>query len=107
MSLRDTYEHPGGESSPDNSLSMLAMFAMFVNKINLISKVFIDNKVMADKQVVSKGFRISEKADEVLKEVSKRDFRDFPTVVRFALLEYVQKKHPDLYETLAVEFTPQ
>ena len=62
---------------------------------------------MADKQIVSKGFRISTKADEILKEVSKRDFRDFPTVVRLAVLEYVQKQHPDLYEALAVEFTPQ
>ena len=62
---------------------------------------------MADKQTVSKGFRISEKADGILKEVSKRDFRDFPTVVRFALLEYVQKRHPDLHEALAEEFTPQ
>jgi len=62
---------------------------------------------MADKQVVSKGFRISVKADEILKEVSKRDFRDFPTVVRFSLLEYVQRQHPDLHEALAAEFTPQ
>ena len=62
---------------------------------------------MADKQVVSKGFRVSEKADEILKEVSKRDFRDFPTIVRLALLEYVEKRHPDLYEPLAEEFTPQ
>jgi len=62
---------------------------------------------MADKQIISKGFRISAKADELLKEVSKRDFRDFPTVVRYALLEYVEKQHPDLYEALAAEFTPQ
>jgi len=62
---------------------------------------------MADKQVVSKGFRVSAKADEILKEVSKRDFRDFPTIVRYALLEYVQKRHPDLYDGLAEDFTPQ
>ena len=62
---------------------------------------------MADKQIVSKGFRISDNADVILKEVSKRDFREFPTVVRLALLEYVQKRHPDLYEALAQEFTPQ
>jgi hypothetical protein len=61
---------------------------------------------MADKQVVSKGFRVSAKADEILREVSKRDFRDFPTVVRLALLEYVQKRHADLYDPLAEEFTP-
>ncbi|MDR1325367.1 MAG: hypothetical protein LBK00_04945 [Treponema sp.] len=61
---------------------------------------------MADKQVVSKGFRVSANADEILREVSKRDFRDFPTVVRLALLEYVQKRHPDLYDPLAEEFTP-
>jgi len=62
---------------------------------------------MADKQVVSKGFRISVKADEILKEVSKRDFRDFPTIVRYALLEYVQKRHSDLSDALAEDFTPQ
>ena len=62
---------------------------------------------MADKQVVSKGFRVSGKADEILKEVSKRDFREFPTVVRLALLEYVKTRHPDLYDALAQEFTPQ
>jgi len=62
---------------------------------------------MADKQVVSKGFRISAKADEILKEVSKRDFRDFPTIVRYTLLEYVQKRHPDLSAPLAEDFTPQ
>jgi hypothetical protein len=61
---------------------------------------------MADKQVVSKGFRVSAKADEILREVSKRDFRDFPTVVRLALLEYVQKRHPDLSDPLSEEFTP-
>jgi hypothetical protein len=61
---------------------------------------------MADKQVVSKGFRVSAKADEILREVSKRDFRDFPTVVRLALLEYVQKRHSDLYDHLSEEFTP-
>jgi hypothetical protein len=61
---------------------------------------------MADKQVVSKGFRVSAKADEILREVSKRDFRDFPTVVRLALLEYVQKRHSDLYDPLSEEFTP-
>jgi hypothetical protein len=86
---------------------MLALLSLFVNKINKNNNVFIDNEVMADKQVISKGFRISAKADEILKEVSKRDFRDFPTVVRFALLEYVQKRHEDLYETLATEFTPR
>ena len=80
---------------------------MFVSKIHKINYIYIDNNVMADKQTVSKGFRISEKADVVLREVSKRDFRDFPTVVRFALLEYVQKRHPDLYVALAEEFTPQ
>jgi len=47
------------------------------------------------------------KADEILREVSKRDFHEFPTVVRLALLEYVQDKHPGLYEALALEFTPQ
>lgn len=62
---------------------------------------------MADKQIVSKGFRVSVKADEVLREVSKRDFREFPTVVRLALLEYVKARHPDLYDALAQEFTPQ
>ena len=78
---------------------------MFVNEIHIIHIIIFI--IMAEKQVVSKGFRVSEKADEVLKEVSKRDFRDFPTVVRFALLEYVQKRHPDLYDALAEEFTPQ
>ena len=62
---------------------------------------------MPDKQVISKGFRISLKVDDILKEVSKRDFRDFPTVVRCALLEYVQKHHQDLYKDLADEFTPK
>ena len=62
---------------------------------------------MPDKQNISKGFRVSLKVDEILKEVSKRDFRDFPTVVRYALLEYVQKHHPDLYNNLADEFTPR
>jgi hypothetical protein len=62
---------------------------------------------MTGKQVISKGFRISAKADKILKEVSKRDFRDFPTIVRLALLEYVQKRHSDLYEGLAADFTPQ
>lgn len=80
---------------------------MFVNKVNLIHITITDNIAMADKQVVSKGFRVSAKADEILKEVSKRDFRDFPTIVRYALLEYVQKRHPDLYDALADDFTPQ
>ena len=62
---------------------------------------------MKEKQALNKNFRISGKADKILKEVSKRDFRDFPTVVRFSLLEYVQKRHPDLYDALAEEFTPQ
>ena len=62
---------------------------------------------MNDKQIVSKGLRISDKADAILREVSKRDFRDFPTTVRLALLQYVQNKHPDLYEALLEEFTPQ
>ena len=62
---------------------------------------------MADKKDVHKGFRVSGKADEILKEISKRDFRDFPTIARLALLEYAQKRHPDLYESLAEEFTPQ
>ena len=62
---------------------------------------------MPQKPTISKGFRISEKTDEILREVSKRDFRDFPTLVRLALLEYVQKRHPDLYDALAEEFTPQ
>jgi hypothetical protein len=74
----------------------------FTKKIKFSS----ENLVMADKQVVSKGFRVSANADEILREVSKRDFRDFPTVVRLALLEYVQKRHPDLYDPLAEEFTP-
>ena len=78
---------------------------MFVNKNHLVSFSIIVS--MANKQNVSKGFRVSEEADEILKEVSKRDFRDFPTIVRLALLEYVQKNHQDLYEALAVEFTPQ
>jgi len=73
-------------------------------KITLLSMII---KFMADKQIISKGFRVSAKADEILKEISKRDFRDFPTVVRFSLLEYVQKKHPDLYDALSAEFTPQ
>jgi hypothetical protein len=62
---------------------------------------------MDEKAVVSKGLRISSNADKILKEVAKRDFRDFPTIARFALLEYVQKRHPDLQEALAKEFTPQ
>ena len=62
---------------------------------------------MAEKQIVSKGFRVSAKADKILREVSKRDFREFPTVVRLSLLEYVQKRHPDLYDLLASEFTPE
>jgi hypothetical protein len=86
---------------------MLSYIAMFVNKIYKIYKKNSDNYVMADKAVVSKGFRVSQKADDVLREVSKRDFRDFPTVVRLALLEYVQSRHPDLYDALAEEFTPQ
>ena len=61
---------------------------------------------MGDKQTVSKGFRISAKADELLKEVSKRDFRDFPTIVRLALLEYVEKRHPDLHTELEIDFRP-
>jgi predicted DNA-binding protein len=60
-----------------------------------------------DKQAITKSFRISVKAEEILKEVSKRDFREFATISRYALLEYVQKRHPDLYEALAEEFTPQ
>ena len=88
-------------------LALLAILALFVNKVNKIYIIIIDLIVMADKQVVSKGFRISVKADKVLKEVSKRDFRDFPTVVRLALLSYVKERHPDLYDTLAGEFTPQ
>lgn len=83
------------------------MFALFVNKIHLNNYIIFDNNDMASKQVVSKGFRISAKADEILREVSKRDFRDFPTIVRYALLEYVQKRHPDFYDSLAEEFTPQ
>jgi len=86
---------------------LLSNIALFVNKVHIKNYIIKDNNVMANKQIVSKGFRVSLKADEILKEVSKRDFRDFPTVVRFSLLEYVQKKHPDLYETLALEFTPQ
>jgi hypothetical protein len=62
---------------------------------------------MPGKSDVSKGFRMSQKADTILKEISKRDFRDFPTVVRLALLEYTQKRHPDLYKELVEEFTPQ
>jgi hypothetical protein len=89
------------------TFTMLAMFAMFVNNAHINNITIKDNIAMADKQVVSKGFRVSVKADEILKEVSKRDFRDFPTVVRYALLEHVQKQHPDLYESLAAEFTPQ
>ena len=77
---------------------------MFVNKIHIINIII---NVMPDKKFVSKGFRVSVHADEILREISKRDFRDFPTVVRFALLEYVQKRHPDLYEALAEDFTPQ
>jgi len=80
---------------------------MFVNKVNIIHITITDNKVMAEKQVISKGFRVSAKAEEILKEVSKRDFRDFPTIVRYALIEYVQKRHPDLYDALAEDFTPQ
>jgi len=79
---------------------------MFVNEIHIIYiTIFIS--MANNKQVVSKGFRVSKNADEILKEVSKRDFRDFPTVVRYALLEYVQKRHSDLYDSLAEEFTPQ
>jgi len=85
---------------------LLAIIALFVNKVSGKNYILKDNNAM-DKQVVSKGFRISVKADEVLKEVSKRDFRDFPTVVRYSLLAYVQKQHPDLYDALAAEFTPQ
>ena len=80
---------------------------MFVNIIHKINYTIIVNKAMADKQVVSKGFRVSVKADEILKEFSKRDFRDFPTLVRLALLEYAEKRHPDLHDVLAEEFTPQ
>jgi hypothetical protein len=86
---------------------MLAMLAMFVNKVYKNNIIIIDNNAMTGKQVISKGFRISVKADKILKEVSKRDFRDFPTIVRLALLEYVQKWHSDLYEGLAADFTPQ
>ncbi len=88
-------------------LSMLALLLLFVNKNSKDNFIFSDNFDMADKSTISKGFRISEKADEILKEISKRDFRDFPTLVRLSLLEYVQKRHPDLYEPLAEEFTPQ
>jgi len=83
---------------------MLSIIAIFVNKIHNTNFIII---AMPGKKFVSKGFRVSANADEILREVSKRDFRDFPTVVRFALLEYVQKKHPDLYEALAEDFTPQ
>jgi len=83
---------------------MLSIIAMFVNKIHKINFIII---VMPEKKFISKGFRVSVNADEILREVSKRDFRDFPTIVRFALLEYVQKRHPDLYEALAEDFTPQ
>jgi len=86
---------------------LIANIALFVNKVRKKNIIIKDNNVMADKQVVSKGFRVSVKADEILKEVSKRDFRDFPTVVRYSLLGYVQKQHPDLYDALAAEFTPQ
>jgi hypothetical protein len=86
---------------------LIANIALFVNIAHKKNFNIKDNKVMADKQVVSKGFRISVKADDILKEISRRDFRDFPTVVRYSLLEYVQKQHPDLYEALAAEFTPQ
>jgi len=79
---------------------------MFVNKIHKIHIVISYIVVMADKQVVSKGFRVSARADEILREVSKRDFRDFPTIVRYALLEYIKERYPDLYEDLALEFTP-
>jgi predicted DNA-binding protein len=84
---------------------MVTIITMFVNKISLVCFIIIVS--MANKQVVSKGFRVSEEADEILKEVSKRDFRDFPTIVRLALLEYVQKRHEDLSAVLAEEFTPQ
>jgi hypothetical protein len=77
---------------------------MFINKIYNKNFIII---VMAGKKFVSKGFRVSADTDEILREVSKRDFRDFPTIVRLALLEYVQKRHPDLYESLAKDFTPQ
>jgi len=80
---------------------------LFVNIAHKKNYIIKDNNGMGNKQVVSKGFRVSTKADEILKEVSKRDFRDFPTLVRYSLLEYVQKRHPDLYEPLAVDFTPQ
>jgi hypothetical protein len=86
---------------------MLATLALFVNKVYLTNIIITDDNAMADKQVISKGFRISAKADEILKEVSKRDFRDFPTVARYALLEYVQKRHPDFYNALAEDFTPR
>jgi len=86
---------------------LIANIALFVNKMRKNHIIIKDNNVMADKQVVSKGFRVSVKADEILKEVSKRDFRDFPTVVRFSLLGYVKEQHPDLYDALATEFTPQ
>jgi len=86
---------------------LLAYIALFVNKVHRKNNTIKDNNAMVGKQVVSKGFRISSKADEILKEVSKRDFRDFPTIVRYALLEYVQKRHPDLHDRLAEDFTPQ
>ena len=63
--------------------------------------------IMAGKQVVPKSFRVSIEANEIILEVQKRDFRDFPTFMKLALLEYVKGKHPDLYEALAQEFTPQ
>jgi hypothetical protein len=62
---------------------------------------------MADKKYVSRGFRITAKADEIIREVSKRDFREWATIARLSVLEYVEKRHPDLYEPLAKEFTPQ
>jgi len=77
---------------------------MFVNKVHKKNFIII---AMAGKQIIPKGFRVSTKADEILKEISKRDFRDFPTVVRLALLEYAHKHHPDLYDSLALELTPQ
>ena len=78
---------------------------MFVNKKQQNHNIILIG--MAEKQIVSKGFRVSKKADEILKEVCKRDFRDFPTVVRYALLIYIKERHSDLYEILAEDFTPQ
>ena len=62
---------------------------------------------MAGKKILNKTLRMSEKTEKILKEFSRRNFQDFPTIVRFALLEYIKNREQDLYKELVEEFTPQ